>query len=343
MQLDLSSLSERELRGLLSSAQGRGQAAQSYQILQELARRREAAPAKRGLKPRRGRRAAPEPRIIEIDLGDPLDRPDDTFDLPEPPQTAEALPNIATAAEPDPIESLTLAPEAFQAGGAPPRAPRVRRRGPPGAVIFTAGVSVGVAAGVALAIYTGAGVPAALTAAIGQPAQLLKASTPAPAPVAAAPLPAESEPAPTAELAAVDPAAAQAPAAGQLDIVLASPDAAGAAQDAAAVPPPPEPPTVEEERVAEATGSEAACDGATTPADRTICQDPALQKLQRRLREAYAQALDAHAEKSLLRQRQLAWREARNGVTDRARLAALYEARIRKLQAAAADARRHAD
>jgi uncharacterized protein len=82
------------------------------------------------------------------------------------------------------------------------------------------------------------------------------------------------------------------------------------------------------------------CAGAGTPADRAICGDAELEKLQRDLRKAYAAALDAHADRAVLRQRQLAWRDARSDVSDRRRLAALYGERIRKLNAATADARR---
>ena len=74
-------------------------------------------------------------------------------------------------------------------------------------------------------------------------------------------------------------------------------------------------------------------------ADRAICANEDLQKLQRDLRQAYAKALDAHADRVTLRQRQLAWRDARNAVADPERLAGLYEARIRKLKAATAAAR----
>ncbi|WP_296596124.1 lysozyme inhibitor LprI family protein, partial [Phenylobacterium sp.] len=83
-----------------------------------------------------------------------------------------------------------------------------------------------------------------------------------------------------------------------------------------------------------------ACAGAATPADRVICGDPGLQRLQRDLRRAYAEALAAHEERDVLRARQLAWRDGRSSVTDPARLAALYQQRIRRLDAATADARR---
>ncbi|MFI4966995.1 MAG: hypothetical protein ACHP9T_16715, partial [Caulobacterales bacterium] len=82
-----------------------------------------------------------------------------------------------------------------------------------------------------------------------------------------------------------------------------------------------------------------ACEAAPTPADREICGDAQLRRLQGELRRAYAEALDAHQDRALLRQRQLAWRDARNPVSDPARLAQLYRERIRKLNAATAAAR----
>jgi uncharacterized protein len=82
-----------------------------------------------------------------------------------------------------------------------------------------------------------------------------------------------------------------------------------------------------------------ACDAQPTPADRTICGDPELRGLQHELRQAYNEALEAHQDRALLRQRQLAWASARDSVTDSGRLARLYEQRIRKLNAATAAAR----
>jgi uncharacterized protein YecT (DUF1311 family) len=81
------------------------------------------------------------------------------------------------------------------------------------------------------------------------------------------------------------------------------------------------------------------CAAQPTPADRTICETPRLQRLQRDLRQAYADALDAHQDRDLLREHQLAWRDSRSTITDPDRLARLYEERIRKLNAAAAEAR----
>jgi hypothetical protein len=83
-----------------------------------------------------------------------------------------------------------------------------------------------------------------------------------------------------------------------------------------------------------------ACAAEPTPADRVICGDPKLRRLQRELRLAYADALKAHKDRALLRQRQLAWRDARNPVADPDRLAQAYEQRIRRLKSATADARR---
>jgi hypothetical protein len=81
------------------------------------------------------------------------------------------------------------------------------------------------------------------------------------------------------------------------------------------------------------------CATEPTPADREICGEPELRRLQGELRRAYNEALKAHEDRELLRQRQLAWRDARNTVTDPDRLARLYEQRIRKLNAATAEAR----
>jgi uncharacterized protein YecT (DUF1311 family) len=77
-----------------------------------------------------------------------------------------------------------------------------------------------------------------------------------------------------------------------------------------------------------------------TPADRTICGDARLRRLQADLRRAYDEALAAHEDRALLREHQLAWRDTRSAVADPERLARLYEERIRKLNAATAEARR---
>ncbi|MCR5878511.1 hypothetical protein [Phenylobacterium sp. J367] len=52
MQLDLANMSGRELRSLLDTARDRGQAQQSYEILQEMARRRMDEPRPKRRSPR---------------------------------------------------------------------------------------------------------------------------------------------------------------------------------------------------------------------------------------------------------------------------------------------------
>jgi uncharacterized protein len=109
--------------------------------------------------------------------------------------------------------------------------------------------------------------------------------------------------------------------------------------EAMELPQTPEPQKAEEAKPAKGTATNA-CAAQPTPADREICASPELRRLQRELRRAYAEALQAHQDRALLRQHQLAWRDARNGVSDPGRLAKLYEQRIRKLNAATAEARR---
>jgi len=82
------------------------------------------------------------------------------------------------------------------------------------------------------------------------------------------------------------------------------------------------------------------CAGAAAPADRVICANPNLRRLQAELWRAYGKAQRAHVDRGALRQRQLAWRQARNTVDDPHRLARLYEERIRWLNATAARNRR---
>jgi uncharacterized protein YecT (DUF1311 family) len=130
------------------------------------------------------------------------------------------------------------------------------------------------------------------------------------------------------------------------DGALSSPDAAEVARDASAeameLPAPP--PARGEAEAVRTTGipptaQANACATEPTPADRTICGVPDLRRLQGELRQAYAEALQAHRDRALLRERQLAWASARDTVSDPDRLAALYEERIRKLNAATAAAR----
>ena len=411
-EVNLSTMSAPELRRLLDSTRARGEAALSYQILQEMAVRRE----DRG---RRGlflmRRPA-KPRVIDVDLGDPLEPEDELPPLPgiwrglpplergaepgasaapppepeptpsppprrSPRRETQAAPNLPPAATaPDAVVEVEpappLTPEPFEDEAAnswdeslelrPPepeslRAPRRLGRGP--AVAFAAAAAgafaVGAAAGVSLGWWVGgstrqaASSPAAPAAAPIRTAALTRRPAPARAPVVpepVAPIAAEPEPAPEAP---ADPAVGTPPP----DIHESS----QAATDAAEVAPGtgeamelPAPPTerrkAEAVRTAETARTAAvaraapagpkACAAQPTPADREICGDPELRRLQRELRQAYAKALDAHQDRALLRQRQLAWRSDRDTVSDPQRLAMLYEQRIRKLNAATAEARR---
>lgn len=338
MQLDLSSLSTPELRQLLDSARSRGHAAQSYRILQEMEARRAAEPA-----PRKSKRRPDEPRVIDLDLGDPLEPRDVTEDFDLPPMPAS---DLALDPADDPIAGLTLAREAD-----PPPAPRPAldpaRKARPRIAVFAIGATLGVVAGWAGATATAGDTRLALTQlglprfampALAMPdfAAFVGSSKPAAEPSADVEV-AEAPPAPTGE-AAPPPV---------LEVAVAPADALTLAEDASAHAPlpeaapdlapaatiPPPPPPVEEPP---------AC-AESIPADRAICEDPSLQKLQRDLRQAYAKALDAHADRATLRQRQLAWRDARDPIDDPAKLAALYEARIRKLNTATAEARRLAE
>lgn len=156
----------------------------------------------------------------------------------------------------------------------------------------------------------------------------LNGTPPAPAPPSPAPPPAAQEPAPAPapENVAAEPPPSP-PAPPPAAPRKAEPETATTAETAQPAP---------ERTVTAAAG---ACATAPTPADREICGDAKLRRLQGELRQAYARALGAHQDRTLLRQRQLAWREARNTVTDPDRLARLYEERIRKLNAATAAAR----
>src|SRR5690349_4474322 len=132
LQVDLSTLSGPELRQLLDTTRNRGQADLSYRILEEMQtrRERETAPTRALF---RGRRPS-EPRVIELNLGDPLDREEDPlldFDEPD--------------ADADPVASLTLEPTRHDPG--PP--PKRKRLLGPGFVI---GIAVGLASGGALGL-----------------------------------------------------------------------------------------------------------------------------------------------------------------------------------------------
>jgi uncharacterized protein YecT (DUF1311 family) len=398
-QVNLSTLSGPALRRLLDATREHGKAALSYQILQEMAARREGR-ARRGLFLMR--RPA-EPRIIALDLDDPTEHEDEGEDelppLPawrRPPSQAEAsassLPEQApgpaprrsrrpktrpaptmapaTAAplavveveptppplepkrprsvwedDPDPPKDEAATSNGWGLRSRPPapeslRPPRRLGRGP------AAGFAVGAAMGVALGWWVGgitrdaSSPPAAPVAAPARAAG--PASPPAPAAPAGAPIVAEFKAAPETP---TGPAVGLPPT-DFSEGALSSPDAAEVARDASAeameLPAPP--PARGEAEAVRTTGipptaQAKACAAEPTPADRTICGVPDLRRLQGELRQAYAEALEAHQDRALLRERQLAWASARNTVSDPDRLAALYEERIRKLNAATAAAR----
>ncbi|MET0272102.1 MAG: hypothetical protein ABW360_03845 [Phenylobacterium sp.] len=317
-QVDLSTASGRELRQLLDSSRSRGDAAQTYKILQEMAARRDGGG--------RVKRRAGEPRVIDLDLGDPLDRDED--DIPPMPRWRPPSGEPATDMPPPALRIVEDAPipdealehldlrlgpadlERFTA----PRAPRSRGR---------AGAILGAA--LLLALGGGAGWFArdVLSPAAAPAIESLQVAAVTPAPPLQPAAPAAPEPAPE-------------PLPDVLPLEVAAEPEVPPADVAAVAEAPPEP--AEPPHVAEAEAG--ACASAPTPADREICGDPQLRRLQAELREAYAKALAAHEERDLLRQRQLAWREARNDITEPGRLAALYEQRIRRLNAATAEARR---
>lgn len=310
LQVDLSTLSGPDLRRLLDTTRERGQAALSYEVLQEMAARREAREQEGPRKLLPGRRRA-EPRVIELNLGDPLDRDEDPDLLPDRDPVVE---------DADPVGSLTL--ERPRDPGPPPKRRRLLGAG------FAIGIGVGLAAGAAL----GLGIAEVTLAPSDEPpAQTVAAYPPsAPAPVAPAPAPAA---APVELAQQAEPATA----------VPAEPEASAATPEPteqAAAPAPPEPEAAPVETAQAEPAETAKCARQATPVDRTICETPQLQRLQRELREAYAQALGAHEDRDLLRQHQLEWRDARNSVSDPDRLTRLYEQRIRKLNAATADAER---
>jgi hypothetical protein len=335
-QIDLSSLSGPELRGLLDSARQRGQAAQSYEILKEMAERRERREARVA-----GRPAA---RTIRLDLGDPLEREDPLELVPSSAAPAAAAPEPAGDFDLD----LTFTREQ-RAPRAKPRRPREPRWDDPPEpppkkprkprwplAVFVGGVVVGGALGVGFAReqLMEASVP---KVAVFPAAPLLR---PDQVPAAAVP-PVEPAAPVTMAQAAPPPADAVAPELAPAEPLPAAEAAPAAATEVAAAEPPPEPPVEQTAPAPEPAkvDSARACHGAT-PADRAICEDPGLQRLQKALQQAYADALAAHQDRTTLRERQLAWRDARNDVADPARLARMYEARIRKLNAATAEARR---
>lgn len=381
-EINLSTLNKRELRHLLDTSRERGQADAAYRILQEMASRRGDAPPTAARSPNR----PAEPRVIEVDLGDPMDRPD-IPPLPNwrPPQGAQWKPlsearaapvdqpkpdaggASARAAKPQPkpvdadpdpyadwtdaaVSEADFPPLRIEPPAMPPPAPAPRRKTGHGRRIqvcatFAVGFALGIGAGREL------GDISHLPGATATPVAARAVTPPAPAPQPAAPAP--DEPRAVVAAATIGPTSAG---------FVGEPDALPN-YDLPAPPPeiitPPPHATVEtarqrEEREvapvqakkavlkkSEAANAEArSCARERTPADRSICGDARLQRLQRELREAYAEALKAHDNRTLLRQRQLAWASNRDDITQPDRLARLYQDRIRKLNASTEAARR---
>lgn len=346
--IDLSTLSGAKLRGLLDASRQRGQAAQAYQILQEMSDRRNRARRRAG------------GHVISMDFRDPADQ----FDT-EPgagPQASQAW-DPARAQGDDAELRLTLddppsrarKPSRGRARRDDPPPPPPRRRIP--VLGFSMGLALGLVLGVGVGLESRTAAPEPQAAAFPEaPALPSQATTTPPPPdtspvIAAdtAPTPetatntAASQEQPAATATPADsadigpmPAAAGPPAANQ-----ATPPAQTGSQTAAApVATPAGPPrsrrvasdpTDVTTQAAAATPPPKACAAAPTAADRTICGDPRLERLQRALRQAYARALSAAPDPGALRQRQLAWRDARSTVTDPDRLARLYQERTRAL------------
>jgi uncharacterized protein YecT (DUF1311 family) len=328
LNVDLSTLRGQELRQLLDTTRRRGEAALTYEILQEMEARRERGEPE-GARGLFGPKRSNEPRVIEIDLGDPLDPKDPDLDDPPP---------AFAAWDEEPTDEATYLhpPQDYQPEpGPPPVKPRRR------ALWLSTGLALGLIVGLAIG-----GWAESVSRQARSPPIAIAAAAPPPAPAAipvADPIAVETETAPATPPPSAPIAAA--PLAAAPDAASLSPPTVEVAENTASNPPPAADTAKlasKEAVVATAgapTGSQD-CGGQPTPADRTICGTPRLQRLQRDLRQAYAEALDAHQDRDLLREHQLAWRDARNTVTDSERLAQLYGERIRKLNAATAEARR---
>ncbi|WP_372786078.1 hypothetical protein [Phenylobacterium sp.] len=301
--------------------------------------------------------ASPEPEAASASA--PAPRPSRRKRPPAPAMASvAAVPVAAVVVEPPPPTLETSRPLRLQDADPPPQdeavepqEPELRLRAaapekvrPPrqprfgGVATFAVGLALGIALGwwggrIARDVLSPSAAPAPI-----QTAALTPQPTPAPAPLA----PVLVEPTPEA---AVPPAAAATPPPQDVTPPSSDQEPAREPESPAGEPSRPATRSAEAVRTAETAPSRSppaaasGCAAEPTPADRAICGDPRLRRLQDELRQAYAEALDAHQDRDLLRQRQLAWRDARSTVTDPSRLAGLYEARIRKLNAATAEAR----
>lgn len=313
-KIDLTTLPPQELRQLLDSARQRGHAAQSYEILREMDARR-AGPGLATIKVRR--RSRRQPRLIELQLGDPLETLVKPFEAP------------------DDDRPLTLGQGASPPPSAVPPSRERQRWGHWAALCFAAGLASGVAAGL-WAGWGGAWAP---------PAPVVLASAPRTAARPRLPVTVAEAPAPVTPLAPPPPVA---------DVQLATAGDTSGAVAASLPPADASAPVVSastqsdahqkaapaQTHVAQVEPAETGCAAQSTPADELICSQPRLRVLQAELRRAYAEALEAHRDRSLLRQRQLAWREGRNAISNPDQLARLYTQRIVRLKAATAEATR---
>ncbi len=365
-QVNLTAASTQELRQLLDSSRRRGDAALSYQILQEMAARRD-TPADRA---RRLKRRDGEPRHIEIDYSEP----EEVDGLPPLPASLSAYDEQVLEAEPEPEPApprdfdrpLTLhgSDDGPPDDGGPRYEPVELGAPPPpkrSGFRLIAGLTLGAVLGVSIGWLGGwlardgmsrAATPVQMAALTPPPAAVVQ---PVAAPEPAVETPVDS-PQPDTASETATPAKAEEP---------PTSDGATLELPAADLPPPPAlpprrlpdtsrvkpDPIAKVVQIAKADAAEKAakepaeppvsraCATAPTPADRVICGDGKLKRLQADLRHAYEDALSAHEDRDLLREHQLAWRDTRSTVSDPARLARLYEQRIRKLNAATEEAR----
>ena len=201
LTLDLSTLRGPELRRLLDTTRQRGQAKLSYEILREMAARRERSEGHRSF----ARRHGGEPHEINLELGDPLDRVDDDAGDEDMVQLGEVFvdePLETAAVEPD--EPIYLHSEHEPEAYGPP--PRSRQGPPPGRsgpaprrwLWVTVGVAIGLFVGVAIGGWADGvsrepRLPASKAPDAVQVATLAPAAPP-PAPAAEAPAPSPSAP-----------------------------------------------------------------------------------------------------------------------------------------------------
>ena len=157
LNVDLSTLRGQELRQLLDTTRRRGDAAVTYEILQEMAVRRERGEPeqRRGLF---GPKRPAEARVIELNLGDPLDPKDP--ELEEAALAPHALAPPADweldALEDDDATYLHRPADSEPEFDDQPPPQKPRRR----ALWLSTGLALGLVAGLALGGWAGVGVAA---------------------------------------------------------------------------------------------------------------------------------------------------------------------------------------